>query len=87
MKKLGNYIKIAFLLVIGATFSTQINAALDFLIDVDYNALGDQIAAVVSTVVDALVAAYDYVVGLFADAPAAVEAVADGSGTVSSTIN
>ena len=86
MKKIGKFINIAVLLVIGATFSTQINAGIDYLVDVDYVALGNTISTIVGKIVDFAVLVYDWVVGLFADAPA-MEAVADGSGTASSTIN
>ena len=71
MKKLGKYINIAVLLVIGATFSEQINSAIDYLIAVDYTALGANIELVAGKIADAAVALYDFVVGLFAEAPAA----------------
>ena len=61
MKKLGRYINIAFLLIIGATFAEQINAGLDFLIDLDYNAIGNTISSILGSVVDGAVAAFDYI--------------------------
>ena len=71
MKKLGKYINIAVLLVIGATFSTQINSAIDWLLAVDYTALGNTIGVIVGKIADAAVAIYDWVVALFAEAPVA----------------
>ena len=69
MKKLFKYITIAFLLVVGATFSEQINAALDWLQAVDYTALGNTISTLVGKVVDFAVSIYDWAVSLFVEAP------------------
>ena len=69
MKKIGKYITIAFLLVVGATFSTQINAALDWLLALDFVAIGNTISAFAGKVVDLVVAVYNWVVGLFSNTP------------------
>ena len=66
MKKLFRLIKIAFILVVGATFADQINAAIDWTLAVDYDALGANIALVAGKITDFAVATYNYVVGLFA---------------------
>ena len=71
MKKIKNYISIAFLLVVGATFSTQINSAIDWLLAVDYVALGNIIGTFSAKIADALVSVYDWAVALFNEAPAA----------------
>ena len=86
MKKLGNFIKIAFILAVGATFHEQINSAIDYVAEIDYVALGANIELIAGKIADAAVYIYDFVVGLF-DTPPAVEPLTDGSGTVSSTIN
>ena len=69
MKKIGKLIKIAFLLVVGATFADQINGAVDYLSDVDYALLGDQIATIAKAVADFAVSAFNWIAGLFESAP------------------
>ena len=59
MKKIGKYLSIAFFLVIGATFADQINAAVDFLLDVDYTALGNTIADLAGKLADFFVGVYN----------------------------
>ena len=68
MKKLFRLINIAFLLVLGATFAPQINSGIDWISEVDYTAVGNQIGAVATVIADAAVAVYNWVVGLFAEA-------------------
>ena len=80
MKKLGNLIKISFLLVVGATFSTQINSAIDWIAAVDYTALGANIELIAGKIADAAVYVYDFVVGLFEATGA--EAAEAGTGTL-----
>ena len=70
MKKLGNYIKIAFLLAVGATFNEQINAAIDWVANVDYTALGANIELIAGKIADAGVHVYEAIVGLFNEAKA-----------------
>ena len=75
MKKIGNFIKIAFLLAVGATFHTQINSAIDWLSNVDYVALGANIELIVGKIADFAVEAYNFIAGLFESTPVEVEVV------------
>lgn len=63
MKKLGNLLKIAFFLVIGATFAEQINAALDYIMGIDYVALGETISSVAKAIVDGAISAFNWIKG------------------------
>ena len=65
MKKIKNYLSIAFFLVIGATFADQINSAIDYLLAVDYTAIGETIKGLTAKAVEFAKAAFNYVVELF----------------------
>ena len=67
MKKLGKYLNIALLLVIGATFATQINSVLDFLADLDYTAIGNIIATFIYKIINFFDSIYDQVRELMAN--------------------
>ena len=90
MKKIGKYLSIAFFLVLGATFADQVNGTLDFLIDLDYGAIGTTIADFSKAIFDGAVDLVNYIIDAVngtATEPMMDGSPMDGSGTVSSTLN
>ena len=85
MKKIGKYLSIAFFLVLGATFAPQVNGALDFLIDLDYVAIGNGIADGAKAIFDGVVTIVNYIIDAI-NGTEAMEAMEPGTGTVSSTL-
>lgn len=75
MKRIKNFISIAFLLVVGATFATQINGAVDYFIALDYTAIGMNIQMAATKAYELVVSLVDFVSGLFDQASDKVEVI------------